>query len=196
MTRRLVKLHPDQTIRDAMEQLAAHHVSGAPVVSGGKVLGVVSATDLLDFASSLPGVPSERPTSMQWDSDTTEDDAYSTDEPLASFFLDLWDDAGATVAERYASATGPEWNMLEEHSVSEAMTRGPICSLPPTATVTQAADYMQRAGVHRILVMDGDDVVGIVSSSDVARAAAEGKLGKRVYVFPSDGRTANWEERE
>jgi hypothetical protein len=114
MTRSLIALHPDQTIRDAMEQLAAHHVSGAPVVSGGKVVGVISATDLLEFASSLPGVPSEQPVSSAWDSDDRKDDDFGTNEPLASFFLDLWEDAGAATTERYASVNGPEWSTCSE----------------------------------------------------------------------------------
>ncbi|HEX6052967.1 MAG TPA: CBS domain-containing protein, partial [Gemmatimonadaceae bacterium] len=90
---------------------------------------------------------------------------------------------GATVVERIVSQTGAEWNTLEEHTVSEAMTRAPVCSLTPETPVTVAADYMRRAKVHRVLVMAGQDLLGLVSSSDITAAVADGKLTARTYVF-------------
>ena len=53
MTRDVVSAAPDMTIRDAMELLSERHVSGAPVVDGGKVVGIFSATDLLDLLADL-----------------------------------------------------------------------------------------------------------------------------------------------
>ena len=61
MTRDVITLDSDLSVRDAMALLAGRHVSGAPVVSGANVIGVISGTDLLDFASSLPGIPIEQP---------------------------------------------------------------------------------------------------------------------------------------
>ena len=42
MTTELLTFSPETSVRDAMESLAAKHVSGAPVVAGTKVVGVVS----------------------------------------------------------------------------------------------------------------------------------------------------------
>lgn len=60
MTTDVVTLTSDTTLREAMELFAHHHVSGAPVVAGGRIVGVVSATDLMMFAASLAGVPTPR----------------------------------------------------------------------------------------------------------------------------------------
>ena len=49
MTRDVLVATPDMTLREAAELFAAHHISGAPVVSGTHVVGVVSAADILDF---------------------------------------------------------------------------------------------------------------------------------------------------
>jgi CBS domain-containing protein len=184
MTPGVLTLDPELNIRDAMDVLSSHHVSGAPVVSGERVVGVVSATDLLAFAAALPGVPMERSGPRDWESIADEVPTLDDDEPQAAYFMDMWEDAGADTTSRFSAPEGPEWNMLEEHTVSEAMTRAPVCSLPPAATVTEAAEYMQRASIHRVLVIENERIVGIVTSSDVARAAAEDKLGKRVYMFP------------
>lgn len=52
MTTELVTVSPELSLRDAMELLVTSHVSGAPVVAQHRVVGVVSATDLLGFAAA------------------------------------------------------------------------------------------------------------------------------------------------
>jgi len=191
MTTDVITLDPNLSIREAMDVFTSRRISGAPVVSGGEVIGVVSATDLLQFTASLPGVPTEREAAPEWFGDITGDEdseaplpnAGAEDDPSALYFTELWDDAGATVVERIVAQTGAEWNSLEEHTVSEAMTSAPVCSLTPETLVTAAADYMRRAKVHRVLVMAGKQLLGLVSSSDITAAVADGKLTARTYVF-------------
>jgi CBS domain-containing protein len=188
MTREIVALDPQLSVREAMERLALNHLSGAPVMAGQRVVGVVSATDLLDFAAALPGIPGERVGADLLDEERRSylpDDRFEgdSDEPYSTFFVDMWDDAGADATARFSSPDGPEWNVLEEHTVSEVMTRAPLHTLPPGASVTQAAELMTKKSVHRILVVDEDKLVGIVTSSDVARSAGEEKLGTRTDLF-------------
>jgi CBS domain-containing membrane protein len=57
MSTDVVTLSPEASLRDAMDVLTTHHITGAPVVTGRKVVGVVSLTDLAEFAASSPGVP-------------------------------------------------------------------------------------------------------------------------------------------
>lgn len=71
---------------------------------------------------------------------------------------------------------------LDQVTVSELMTREPK-SLPPNCTVEQAADFMRKNQIHRVLVMDGPRLVGIVTTTDVARAVAEHRLRSRTFVF-------------
>ena len=49
MTTEVVTLTPEATLRDAMEALSTNHLSGVPVVSGERVVGVISMTDILSF---------------------------------------------------------------------------------------------------------------------------------------------------
>ncbi|HEY9227737.1 MAG TPA: CBS domain-containing protein [Gemmatimonadaceae bacterium] len=188
MTTDMLVVTPETTLREAMELLGRHHVSGAPVVSGGVLIGVVTGTDLMMFASALSGVPTEHEAADEWfDNDVTGDRESERDqEPASAFFSELWDDAGADVAGRIVSIAGPEWNVLEEHDVSEAMTRMPLATLTPDADAALAAEMMTRRRVHRVLVTEGDTLVGIVSALDIAKAVADGKLTKRTYVFNHD----------
>ncbi|HKG90925.1 MAG TPA: CBS domain-containing protein [Gemmatimonadaceae bacterium] len=185
MTADVVAVSPELSLRDAMELLAKCHVSGAPVVAAGRVVGVISATDLMAFAASTPGVPTERLEQAGWDE---RDEGLAVvdaeEEQLPSYyFSDLWADAGADVGQRFERTEGPEWNVLEEHTVAEAMTASPVFSLPPTATVTEAAERMRHAGVHRLLIMEGEALRGIVSAMDITRTVADHGLAARRYVF-------------
>jgi CBS domain-containing protein len=184
MTPAVVSLSPELSIRDAAELLAARHISGAPVVSKGRVIGVLSASDILQFLAALPGIPPEHPDKGEWGE---WEDAPSWEEgsdPPAAFFTEDWDTAGVEASERFAGVRGPEWNTLEEHTVAEAMTRAPVCALPPGATVKEAAELMRRAGIHRVFVMEEERLVGVVTALDVARTVADGRIVHRTYVFP------------
>jgi len=72
-----------------------------------------------------------------------------------------------------------EWNALEEHTVADAMSYAPVHALTPETSVTHAAEYMGRAKIHRVLVMNGRALVGVATTSDITRAVAEGKLTAR-----------------
>jgi CBS domain-containing protein len=192
MTTDLVTLDPNVTIREAMDLFSSRRISGAPVVAGGRVIGVVSASDLLQFAAALPGVPTERELTAELFEPMSDAEADgltpdADDDTAGMFFTELWDDAGATVVERMAGPATAEWNSLEEHTVSEAMTRAPVHALTPETLVTVAADYLRRAKIHRVLVMVGTQLVGLVTTSDITDAVADGKLTAQTYVFARRG---------
>jgi len=185
MTKDVVTVSAELSVRDAMSLFATRHITGAPVVSQGKVVGVVSLTDLAELAAASPGSPTDRHESQaEWGELEAEPDGPEGAEPASAFFSDLWDDAGAEVSERMRNTQGPEWSALDDATVAEAMTRL-ILSLSPTTAVDYAADFMRNAGIHRVLVMDGDRLLGLVSTSDIADAVADHKLNRRVYVFGS-----------
>lgn len=172
-------LHPSDSLRDAADLLTAEHITGAPVAEGGKVIGVLSATDLLHLVVSTPGAPSRRDEGTGWGSfDEPAAEPYLDEEDQAGsvYFTDLWENAGADVLERFEQTDRPEWDVLEEHTVSEAMSRG-LFSLAPDTPVEEAARYMLEHEIHRVLVLEDDELVGVVSTTDLVRAVAEHGLG-------------------
>ena len=58
MSAGVLSVTPSLSLRDALELFAARHIGGAPVVEGGKVIGVLSISDILSFQASTPAVPS------------------------------------------------------------------------------------------------------------------------------------------
>lgn len=174
MTTEVLTLAPDVPLREAMALFSRNHVSGAPVLAGERVVGVLSATDLMDFESDTPGVPEERP-EMELEEWEAPAEWVEGEEAPAAFFSDLWADAGADVLERFAEVRGPEWDALADRTVGEAMSRA-LCTVASGTDVYEAARYMDRAGVHRLLVQDGRRLVGILTSRDIVRAVAQHRL--------------------
>lgn len=176
MSEDVVALGPATTLRDAVEILSQRGISGAPVaLPEGRVVGVVSTTDLLDFAAALPGVPTERAGQTEW-GEIEGPELPTDEEDPGAYYTDLWDDAGAEVLARFDEVDGPEWDVLDEHTVEEVMTRR-LCELPPDADLVQAARYMLEKAVHRVLVVDSGTLVGVATSTDFLRAIADGRLG-------------------
>jgi CBS domain-containing protein len=188
MTAEVVSVTPRTTLRDAIELFAKRHVSGAPVMDGDDVVGVVSTSDVLTFEASNTGEPPERD-DVQWSGlEDEESDAAvqaeidAEDEPAAEYFTEEWDDAGADVAERISAFESPELDILEEHAVEEIMTRK-LLAVKPDATVEEAARLMKQSGVHRVFVTEERRIVGVVSAIDIAHAVAEHLLDRKTYVF-------------
>jgi CBS domain-containing protein len=50
--------------------------------------------------------------------------------------------------------------------VHEIMTK-PVITVPPSCSLSDCAALMARADIRRVLVFDGQGIVGIVSSSDI-----------------------------
>jgi CBS domain-containing protein len=189
MTTDVLSVTPQTSIREAMELLTRRHVSGAPVLAGGKIVGVVTGNDLMMLASSLSGVPTQRDLDDAFsdgESRTTRADADRERECSGAFFSDLWDDAGVDASERMQYAASPEWNALEEHDVGEVMTRTPLVTLGPDADVSTAATLMGELRIHRILVTENDHLVGIVSALDVVAAAGRQQLMHDPYILNHD----------
>jgi CBS domain-containing protein len=176
MTTEIVALSPELPLRDAVAILDERHIGGAPVVAQGQVVGVFSASDLLAFEVGSPGVPQDRPEiTDRAELDEPPEEWEAGNEPPAAFFTDWWADAGAETVERFLETRQPEWNTLAEHTVADVMSPG-LCSVSPDAEAAEAARHMIRAGVHRLLVTDAGRPVGILTTMDLVRAIADGRL--------------------
>lgn len=170
MTPDPVTLDMDITLREAIDVLQSAGVSGAPVLSGSELVGVVSGTDFLDFEASSPGVPPERSEMLEWgevDAPEKEDE----EEYPAAFFVDRWIDSESDVFTRISETESPEWDPLDEHTVGEVMSRR-LVTVASDAPVAEAARRMLDNGVHRVLVVDERGLVGLVSAFDILRVVA------------------------
>ncbi|HUL49379.1 MAG TPA: CBS domain-containing protein [Gemmatimonadales bacterium] len=174
MSKDLITVSPELPLRETVELLARRHIGGAPVTAGDRVLGVISANDVLSFEADTPGVPTEQPEIAEWELELPVAWEEGTEAPGA-FFSETWVDAGADVTERIQRLEGPEWDVLAEHTVSEAMTRA-VCALSPETELAEAARYMLRNSIHRVLVMERGKLIGMLTTTDIVRAVAERRV--------------------
>lgn len=167
MTPEVITVGPDTPLAEVAELLAAEGISGVPVVGTNRVLGVVSATDILDFSATDVGERGELGGGPVWDAVADESDAAGG---VAPFFYDAHLDRRVSDEildwEEGASAFG-------EFTASDIMTRG-LYGLAPGTPLDEAGRYMVERGIHRVLVVEDDALVGIVTSMDFVRAVAGG----------------------
>jgi CBS domain-containing protein len=170
MTPDLPVVAADTTRRSALELFAHHGLTGALVLDGGTVVGVVSAADVLTPVA-IPAV------------------AGAGGGRASAYFTEQWSKMKPEVDSRLEEWTSHSPDRLAERTVGEIMTRA-ICALPPDTAVTVAASYMQRVNVRRLLVLSGRTIEGIVTKRDITRAVAGGRRTIRRFVHARGGDSA------
>jgi CBS domain-containing protein len=165
MTSDVATLHPDDTLRDAITMLNERSITGAPVVAGSAVVGVISMVDIMDLAANVRHLVTGSPEGGAWE----ERDREGV-EASSSWYADPWDDGASPVEE-----TDELRDVLEEHTVDEAMTRK-VLMLASDSEIHAAAAFMIEHGVHRILVVDDGQLEGLVTTTDFLRLIAERRI--------------------
>jgi len=138
-------------------------ISGVPVVdASGRVLGVISRTDVLRYAAREPELPQAE---AFWEMLASPDDGAED-----AFFLSP-ESAVMVLPQRSMDAL-----TLSDVAVDDLMT--PVAfGVDPEMAISELADFLVRGRIHRALVLEDDTLLGIVTAFDVLRAVAEGKNG-------------------
>lgn len=187
MTRDVFTVSPDLPLTDLLELFSGKHIGGAPVVAGGKVVGVVSATDLLSFAAAITGRRDDLERAAppgEWP-DEAEAEVFDAGEPSAAYFTHLWNDPAEETAVSWEEVSADGRDSLQEHTAADVMSRD-VKSLSPHTDVPAAAEFMNAAGIHRVLVMTDDHLDGIVTSMDIVDAVAKHQIPAPQLVFSRD----------
>lgn len=156
---------PEMTIRELARFWARHGISGAPVTDdSGRVLGVVSSTDLVRLTAEEPEHPEHlEPRELEVPPEEAEEEGEE-----ASWYYFLAREAPTLYAGTPAEILG---ELVDQVTVRDIMTPV-IFDVRPDATVAELAEFLLRGKIHRALVMDEGELVGIVTSFDVLRVVA------------------------
>ena len=173
MQERVVTVNPDTTVRQLTRLLADEEISGTPVVDGnGALVGVVSSTDVVRLAADDGDVRIASTTLRRGATtipDPSEDEEPDPD-PYGFFLPEDSPFTGEQFLEQYAE------NELDSMVVADIMT--PVTfSVRPGASLRELAEFLVRGRIHRAVVVDEERLLGIVTSGDVLRAVAEGRVG-------------------
>lgn len=166
----LVTVEAGMTLREAVEVLRGAGVSGAPVLRGSRLVGVLSGTDILELEATSRA-PSEEPSAtLGWSEGAPLPDEEEMENPSAFFFARR-EDAEA-IWNRMSAPDGPVWDQLERHTVEDVMSRD-LVTVSSWTPLPEAARLMLDHHIHRVLVVDDDDLVGVMSAFDFVRLVAE-----------------------
>jgi CBS domain-containing protein len=148
MQRDMVTIGPSDTLRDALDLMTENHVTGLPVMDGkGHCIGLVSATDILNYEQEHSDGIGDATTGQHFNPDTQQWETVS----LTAFGLEDFGDV----------------------RVQDVMARN-LISVELDTSLQQVAIKMLDAKVHRVLVLDNQQrLYGIVTSLDFVRAVAD-----------------------
>lgn len=150
MRRDVETVGPHDSLRDAINVMVENQVSGLPVLDRkDRCVGIISTTDIL----RLEQEQAER-----------GDEEY--EEEIGSYYdpdTQHWENI------RFSGSI----DQIPEMEVGEAMT-GTTVSVHPDAPLRQVAEEMTAKGIHRILVLDDEQLLhGIISATDFVKLYAE-----------------------
>jgi CBS domain-containing protein len=156
----VISVNPETPLLELHRLFVEEEINGAPVVDdGGDVVGVISSMDLLRAV------------------------------------LDRYETGSATNAAAYfreaSPYSGPDWSTapddfqdrLRDLTVEEAMIRE-LVTVPPTATLAEIAGVMRKQRIHRVLVIEDGDLVGILTTYDLLRALEQAAQPRRSSALP------------
>jgi CBS-domain-containing membrane protein len=188
MSRDLVSVSHETSLREAGRLLLLHQISGLPVVEpGGTCVGVLSTTDLLRWAIQQSGGSSPRVAGRPYSCifQLKHREVNGEQRVLCTLPLDvcsLQRQAGENISSSQPHEVPADWQVvnveqLPTEKVGRFMTPDPV-TVAVDLPLSQLAQQMVDAHVHRVIVVDRRNrPVGIVSSTDILAAIARSTAG-------------------
>lgn len=139
MTTEVVTVRPETPIRDVAATMRSNSISGVPVVSSGKVVGLITEIDLIQ-RHAPPRQPRYFP--LLWGLIPMRLDDYSQYKEQARHILAI--------------------------NAGQLMTEDPT-TIGPDASIEEVADLMMRPGHSLIPVLENGKLAGIVTRTDLVR---------------------------
>ena len=171
-------LSPEDTVETALGRFEEAGIGGAPVVANGKLVGMLTVTDVARTEHLADGKPA---TSREyaWNEPDGEEPGSDAD-PAEVFYLQ----------EDYS----PE--VLGRVLVGDRMSRG-VVSVVPEAHLERVCEVMVRQQIHRVCVTAGDRLIGLITSFDVVRhlAGGGGQRTAQPVARPGAGRARSQAKR-
>ncbi len=144
---------PDMPLVQLEQLFLTEEVSGFPVVQDDRLVGLISRSDI------VRSLVTERSRVEQVSGFHHGLDEFTPDGSMQSL-----DAIAAQVGVRFAELT-----------VEDAMVRN-VVTIGYSESLKRLAEIMVDGHLHRIPVVNGDRLVGLVTTIDLARAIAEGLL--------------------
>lgn len=144
MSTKIISVGKGMSVKEFIKLMEENKITGSPVVDEhGKVIGVISVSDVIKRSNYISQELAHC------------DECYEVDPST-----------GMVEVHKYYTQE------LFEKNIDCLMTKKPI-SISPEADLEEAVKVFLTTPIHRILVMEGDKVAGIISTKDTLKALAQ-----------------------
>ena len=150
MTTTLTTVRPALPLSELNETLLREDISGAPVVEEGRLVGIISQSDVVRAVAAVQESAAE----------TVSD--YYQEPPFRGVMARGY-------LPRESDVVGQR---LAELCVRDAMSTR-LITVSPETRAEQVAAQLIRYGIHRVLVAEEDKLLGTISSLDLVQLLAE-----------------------
>jgi CBS domain-containing protein len=165
MQREVVTVTPETPVRTLLKRLVSTQISGVPVVTDdGEIVGVVSTTDVARLAA---GEKELNAADLAWEPLVLPNEEYN-EESTTPFFMEQADWRYPTENQTDALPEG----VFDGYTVSDIMTPA-VFTVKPTDTVEEVGKFLLQGRIHRALVVEDDQLKGIVTTFDLLKAFVE-----------------------
>ncbi|WP_292375237.1 CBS domain-containing protein [Methanosarcina sp. UBA411] len=147
MNSNVVSCKPDDTVREAARVLKENNISGAPVLEGEELVGIVSEGDLLKLLI-LP-----------------EKGELWLPSPFEVIEVPIRELFGWEETKKMLSDVGST-------NIEEIMTKD-VHTISSEASVEEASEHMIRHRINRLPVTEDSRVVGIITRGDIIKGLAK-----------------------
>ncbi len=144
MVKDVFSVTPCMSLVDMDSAFLQRGISGAPVVENGKLRGVVSRSDISRKLSEVVQAPA------------------AADAPRGSL-MDLMTAASRNVK--------PAFERVRELCVGDIMVEK-VVTVSPETSVKEVANVLVSRKIHRVLVVENDKLVGLISALDMVKVLA------------------------
>ncbi len=148
---------PDETLADLEDRLLAHHIGGAPVVERGKLVGIVTRSDVVRALSMERELASAQIDFYR----EYEHDPDAPSEVVAREMEEDATEAARMVAERMAHLR-----------VRDAMIPD-VVTVDAASPLRDVARTLAERRIHRVVVKEGEELTGILTALDLVRLIAD-----------------------
>ena len=145
MRRALVFARTEQKLADVERMLVDHQITGMPVIENNKLVGIISGSDLARARVLAEAIDGQIRDSLHWDE--THADGFHHTEP----------EKFEGISARFGSLR-----------VKDVM-RTQVITCQLTTTIEKIAKTLIQNRIHRIIVVDAERPVGIITSLDLVR---------------------------
>lgn len=156
MTEKVVCVHPETPVTDLVKILVKNHINGAPVVDkDGKLVGVVSKTDIVEYDEKA-GKKRGNIAKKSFYSDTNGKLKKDLDKILKT-------------------------RNFGKILVKDIMTPH-VITAQADYSIDQLAKIMYDKKIHRVIIQDREQVIGVVSTIDILHAVSTMGYGSSAFV--------------